>query len=364
MTALVSKLRNEIEQNGGIPFARFMELALYSPGEGYYERTQQIGRRGDFFTSVSVGNLFGELLAFQLAEWFENEAKPDSIKLQIIEAGAHDGRLASDILNWFQKQSQQIFQKLEYCILEPSTLRRSWQKETLQRFQNVKWAGDFSELAGDKSEIFRIIISNELFDSMPVHRVGWDAQIKSWFEWGVNFDGTQFVWKRLLENQNERISFPKIAPELMDILPNGFTTEICPVATDWYAQAAHSLDAGKMVTIDYGLLDEEFFVPARSHGTLRAFHRHHANAELLARPGEQDITSQVNFSALQNAGEMTGLKTEALISQTKFLTSIAGQMWTKPNGFGEWDASRRRQFQTLTHPEHLGRSFRVLVQSS
>ena len=104
-----------------------MGLALYSPGEGYYERPQKIGVEGDFYTSVSAGPLFGELLAFQFARWFAESQETAGKQLQIIEAGAHDGKLAMDALRWFRTGLPEVFSKLEYWIVEPSELRRTWQ---------------------------------------------------------------------------------------------------------------------------------------------------------------------------------------------------------------------------------------------
>ncbi len=359
MSALVAKLRTEIDRTGTISFARFMELALYSPGEGYYEQARPIGRSGDFYTSVSAGKLFGELLAFQFTEWLA-EAKEFG-QFQIVEVGAHDGQLAADILGWMNANAPEFFKSLEYWIIEPSAIRQSWQKETLCKVPSVKWAAELSEVSVvSGSKPHRIIFSNELFDAMPVHRLGWDAKTKKWFEWGVAWDGNQFAWKRILENQSSGIALPELAPELMEVLPDGFTTEVCPAAIHWWIEAASFLSSGKLLAIDYGLLAEDFFTPERSGGTLRAFSRHHATSDLLARPGEQDITGHVNFSALIKAGENAGLKTDALITQRKFLTEIAERSWEK---LGGWDANRRKQFQTLTHPEHLGRAFRVLIQS-
>jgi len=370
MSAIVSIMRKEIERIGAISFAKFMELALYAPGEGYYERRQTIGARGDFYTSVSVGSLFGELLAFQFARWFsENwDAPVSSLELpapplQLIEAGAHDGRLACDILNWIREFSPEIFSKLEYWIVEPSERRRAWQAASLAGFQNVKWADDLSVLSGNNAGAYRIIFSNELLDAMPAHRIGWDKMSKSWFEWGVYWNGEGFGWTRLPNDQRSEISFPSLVPGLSDVLFDQFSTEVCPAASRWWSDAAKLLCRGKIVGVDYGLLAEEFLVPERRSGTLRAFFRHHASSDLLARPGEQDLTAQVNFSELKIAGENLSLNTEALIAQASFLTEISRLTWRNPDGFGDWDANRRRQFQTLTHPEHLGRPFRVLIQS-
>ena len=117
------------------------------------------------------------------------------------------------------------------------------------------------------------------------------------------------------------------------------------------------------MTIDYGFTADEMFSPSRTSGTLRAYFHHHVTDNLLANVGEQDLTAHVNFSAIQAIGESAGLTTESFSTQSQFLTQIAGRIWKNPETFDEWDASCTRQFQTLTHPEHLGRAFRMLVQS-
>jgi len=117
------------------------------------------------------------------------------------------------------------------------------------------------------------------------------------------------------------------------------------------------------MTFDYGLNAEEFFTPERKDGTARGYYRHRQMTDLLARAGQQDITAQVNFTALQTAGEAAGLRTETLTSQEQFLTRVAGQALADEPAFGEWTAERKRQFQTLVHPEFFGRAFRVLVQT-
>ena len=150
---------------------------------------------------------------------------------------------------------------------------------------------------------------------------------------------------------------------LLDVLPDGFTIELCPAREDWWREAAGLLASGKLLTIDYGLEAEEFFTPERKDGTLRAYHRHQPSREVLANPGEQDITAHVNFSSIQTAGESMGLKTDCFLTQAQFLTGIAANTWKGEANFGEWTTERTRQFQTLTHPEHLRRAFRVLIQS-
>ena len=353
-----------------MPFARFMELALYCPEHGFYEREKDsIGRRGDFYTSVSVGPLFGEMLAFQFAEWRE-EVRSAECGVRLVEAGAHNGKLAKDVLTWLQLQRPKLFAQIEYCIIEPSARRRQWQAETLGEFGNkIRWVNKLSDLDPRPSTLdprpFTVVFSNELLDAFPVHRLGWDARAKTWFEWGVARDEGKFIWTRMPQPKipNSKFQIPNLPDDLLALLPDGFTTEVCPGAENWWREAAGLLEHGKLLTLDYGLTAEEFFHPARRDGTLRAYHRHRVSQDLLANVGEQDLTAHVNFTALQAAGEAAGLMTEAFVTQAKFLTGIAGKIWQAPQSFGEWTAAHTRQFQTLTHPEHLGRSFKVLLQT-
>jgi SAM-dependent MidA family methyltransferase len=359
MKTLAEVIHREILAQGGvIPFVRFMELALYCPNLGYYEaKTDRIGHRGDFYTSISVGNLFGQLLAFQFSEWLEPLQTQNS-KLQIVEAGAHDGQLARDILTWLQSNRAALFEKIEYTVVEPSVERQQWQRETLKGF-NVHWLSQFDA----STHVNGMIFSNELLDAFPVHRFGWNAKRKKWFEWGVAASGDKFEWAKMEDREIKLPSFLLSLPStLLEILPDNYTVETSPAAESWWRAAANSLDRGKLMAIDYGLTEDELFSPSRKNGTLRAFFQHHFATDILANPGRQDVTAHVNFSAIQKAGETAGLKTEIFFTQAKFLAKIL-EKTIKDKNFGEWNPAHTRQFQTLTHPEHLGRAFRVLTQS-
>jgi SAM-dependent MidA family methyltransferase len=381
VNALSQIIRAETAVRGVLPFARFMELALYCPIHGYYEtQKDNVGRGGDFITSVSTGALFGQLLAFQFAGWLKNEVRSQKSEVRIIEAGAHDGKLAADILNWLQSHRPELFDRLEYCLIEPSVRRQDWQREILKPFApRVRWFSSFSEMVGRDSvepkpnKNHGIIFSNELLDAFPVHRYGWDAKNKKWFEWGVAVEGEKFVWARvpdtLAPRSGERDGVRGALPPstfnlqpsgLESVLPDGYTIENSPAAENWWREAAGVLERGKLVAIDYGFAGDEQFSPARTNGTLRAYFRHHVSDDLLANVGEQDLTAHVNFSAIQKAGEAVGMKTEFFGTQSKFLTEILKTQNAIPNS---QLAIFPRQFQTLTHPEHLGRAFRVLVQS-
>lgn len=358
MTMPAAAIREEILKNGIISFARFMELALYCPETGYYETKKDIvGQRGDFITSVSTGPLFGQLLAFQFAEWLKEIHATE--RLSLVEAGAHTGQLAGDILAWLQAHRPQLFDQIEYVILEPSPRRREWQQETLKPFASqVRWLPRFN--APILQRFNGIIFSNELLDAFPVRRFGWDAAKKECFEWGVALEGENFCWAKIRQ-PGLPISILQAPSSLLEVLPDNYVIESSPTAEKWWSEAAESLAHGKLMTIDYGHAAEEMFSPARLNGTLRAYHRHRVTDDLLANPGEQDLTVHVNFTAIQRAGEAVGLRTEQFCTQPQFLTRILQRAVTEKT-FAAMDAKQVRQFQTLTHPEHLGRAFRVLVQ--
>jgi SAM-dependent MidA family methyltransferase len=353
MNSLILQMQEEVKRHGPISFARFMELALYAPGLGYYERQRDIGRCGDFFTSVSVGPLFGELLAFQFAQWLGHEG-------QIIEAGAHQGTLAADILGWLQRRRPELFARLEYCLVEPSPTHRKWQEQTLRDWlPKIKWLSDVTE-AGP-TQAGRIIFCNEFLDAMPVHRFAWDGQ--KWQECLVACEKGVFTWQQAAPPSELAKELPEISPELAKILPAGFVIEHSPAAVAWWKKAAATLAHGKLLTLDYGLAGAELFRPERSSGTLRTYARHHPGGGLLDNPGESDITAHVNFSAIEAAGRAAGLATEGFVEQGKFLTQILAQTEAEPGVFEAWTPARTKQFQTLTHPEHLGRAFRALIQT-
>jgi SAM-dependent MidA family methyltransferase len=332
-------------------------------------------RRGEVNTSNSDKLRFREHATKSVSR-----AGPQPSTLNLVEAGAHDGKLAKDILSWLQLKRPELFRQIDYWIIEPSAQRQEWQKETLKDFTpRVRWLSDFEniKLQTPPPELTGVIFSNELLDSMPVHRFGWDAAKKRWFEWGVAVDGEKFVWARcpdsLAPQSGERVgmrgalenspsSMFHLPSSLLDVLPDGYTIETCPAAESWWREAANVLGRGKLMTIDYGQTAEELFSPGRLRGTLRAYFRHHASGDLLANVGEQDLTAHVNFSVIRTAGESAGLKTESFQTQSQFLTRILEKA-SKDNFLGEWTPARARQVQTLTHPEHLGRAFRVLVQS-
>ncbi|PAW81290.1 MAG: hypothetical protein B9S33_16820 [Pedosphaera sp. Tous-C6FEB] len=373
-------LREEIARTGPVSFARFMEVALYLPEHGYYERSSKVvGRRGDFYTSVSVGRLFGELLAFQASEWLDELAarNPDRGPRQIVEAGAHDGQLAEDMLNWLQRSRPDLWEHLEYWIIEPSARRRAWQEDRLKTFApKVRWFNAWAELPA--ASVSGVIFANELLDAFPVHRLAWSQATQEWREWGVTSVEAGFQWTYLpklhpavaeladpaaalgdMDVGERRAAWQAIAP----LLPDGFIIERAPTALHWWTAAARSLGHGWLWTLDYGHRSGAALHPAKPQGTLRAYRDHQLVEDLLAALGTQDLTAHVDFSAVARAGEESGLATVGLTDQSSFFSNLARKAMQSPATFGEWTRERTRQFQTLTHPDHLGRSFAALVQA-
>jgi SAM-dependent MidA family methyltransferase len=344
-------LRAKIEENGPLSFADYMATALYEPSLGYYSRhARQVGRGGDFFTSVSVGPLFGELLARRfLREWREMESPS---RWRIIECGAHDGSLAADILRALSQLDPQAFSDLEYVIPEPLPALQSAQRETLAHFP-VRFVSDVDELVADP--LPGIAFGNELLDALPFHVVEW--QSGGWRECRVGTDSSgEFVWETAHE-----IDDPALVSALTELgnhFPDGYRTEIRTKVHQFLKPLTQALTSGLLLWPDYGFARPELYHPDRKSGTLRTFSKHRAAENPLTTPGEIDITAHVDFTAVAEAAISLGCVPLAFRNQGSWLTEI-GRDWLLSLE-GRPDPTALRQFQTLTHPAHLGGSFHVL----
>jgi SAM-dependent MidA family methyltransferase len=367
----VSELSNiiadEIRRNGPITMARFMELALYCPVYGYYERdADRVGKQGDFLTSVSVGSVFGELLGACFARWLATLNASDGREVHIVEAGAHDGRLALDVISWLLQKCPEMIENLQYHLVEPSNTRREWQRQNLREFGSlIRWSPGWAELRRDTRGVRGVIFSNEILDALPVHRLGWDRGRQMWFEWLVNEEGGAFVWSRGGVPRESLLGcLDEMVPQsMLSVLPEGYVVEVCPAAVDWWDNAARSLEQGWLVTFDYGFDPGQEVRPERIQGTLRAYQHHQVSTDVLLNPGEQDITAHVHFGSVRSAGERIGLGTEFFGEQSRFLSQLLQQGSQADQSWPSGDAKRLRQLKTLIHPAHFGRSFKVLVQS-
>ncbi|MCE0484659.1 MAG: SAM-dependent methyltransferase [Methylacidiphilales bacterium] len=351
MTKLAKIIQAEIRTGGAMSFERFMELALYQPGLGYYVGTNgptRIGRRGDFYTSVSVGPLFGRLLGRQFFQMWEILGNPDPF--WVMEQGAHDGQLARDILEWAEAEAPGFFEAMHYAVVGGTEFANEAGPNRITWFENL------GALAGKKP--VGVVFSNELVDAFPVRViVGREGQ---WKERRVMIDENgSFGWTeaKMGEELDEAATSLPLPPL------EGYVTEINLRARRWMEEVARMMSRGYVVTIDYGFPASVYYAPFRTAGTLTAYVKHRRVDDVLAEPGEHDLTAHVDFTALARAGEKAGLSTLGFVDQQRFLMGIAHDELSGAAGPNAGIEKNQAAWNTLTHPEHLGTTFQVLVQA-
>lgn len=327
-----------------MPFRDFMEHALYHPEFGYYASGRaRIGRKGDFFTNVSVGPLFGRLLARQFAHEWQRLGQPPEFR--IVEQGAHGGDFAADALGGLREFAPDCFAATRYLIVEPSAALTTRQQERLAGLP-VEWSDSLESV----ERFIGVHFSNELPDAFPVHVVRWAEGV--WKERRVKSDGDTLVFcdapicDPALTAACERIPLP---------LPEGYTTEVNLSAQGWIRSVANRIDRGSMLVVDYGYSREEYYAPERVEGTLSAYSQHRREPDPLARPGEVDLTAHVDFTSLIEAGEAAGLKLAEFTDQHHFAVRLGMEHFADGA-----NAHEHRAFMTLMHPQFMGRAFRVL----
>jgi SAM-dependent MidA family methyltransferase len=344
---LAQLIREEIARAGGaIDFARYMALALYAPGLGYYSAGKtKFGAAGDFVTAPEISPLFARCLAVQCAQVLHALGGGD-----VLEVGAGSGRLALDLLTALDAQGAL---PNRYLILELSADLRARQTQLLherapQLAARVRW---LSELPAD----FRgAVIANELLDAMPVERFRVGAHGIEQMQVCVEDD--RFVW-------NAHPAPAALAAQVSPLdLPVGYVSEINPQAQAWVASIAARLTAGVVLLIDYGFPRAEFYHPQRSQGTLMCHYRHRAHGDPLILVGLQDITAHVDFTAIAEAGRDAGLTVLGYTSQAAFLLALGLTRFAEETP----DDTRARlsvaqQIKTLTLPSEMGELFKVIA---
>jgi SAM-dependent MidA family methyltransferase len=320
---VIERLRTEIASAGGwISFARYMELAL----ESYYGRSdRQFGAHGDFVTAPELGSLFGRTLARQLRE----------IDGPILEVGAGSGALAETLLAELER---------EYLILETSAALRSRQAARL---------GGRVKFLGRLPERFRgVVLANEVVDAMPVHAVGWRTS-------GVVERGVcaHLTWETRPASGAVLEEARKIA------VPVPYDSEIGLAGQAWMRTVAERLDQGAIFVIDYGFPRREYYHPQRSMGTLMCHAQHRAYGDPFERPGEQDITAHVDFSALAQAARESGLEVLGYATQAQFLVNCGiTEVLAQANLENALHyAPIAAEAQKLLSPAEMGELFKVLA---
>ncbi len=355
---LVLSLRKQIDSIAGIPFAEFMEQALYHPEHGYYTAGRvRIGKQGDFFTSSSVHSCFGRLIARQLEQMWQLLGQGSFV---IAEQGAGEGHLCLDILDALAENSPEFYAHIEYRLIEISSDNRQRQEQILQQHLaagRIIWCG-LSDLSGMQG----CFISNELIDAFPVHLIEKHAgELQEVYV--VNGEEGFCEELRPLSTNLIKKYFQRIGIEPAA----GNRCEVNLAACDWMQRIAAVLKRGFVLTIDYGYLAEELYAPYRHAGTLLCYYQHQINENPYQRIGSQDMTAHVDFTTLQDIGRQQGLNTLYFGQQYQFLMGLGFLEMLIELETREPDPKKaqglRMNLKTLILPEGgMGDSFKVLIQ--
>jgi len=328
---LLERIRAEVKTSGNwIGFSRYMELALYEPGLGYYAGgSAKLGAPGDFATAPELGTLFAQTLARQVAELLQpGEA--------ILEFGAGSGALAETLVEELSPE--------RYLILETSAELRARQEARLGK--RARWIDRLPEH-------FRgVVLANEVADAMPVHALAWRAN--GIMERGVD---DKLAWA-------ERPAAGELLAAARRIeVPLPYESEIGLVGRAWMKLLAARLERGALLVIDYGFPQREYYHQQRTMGTLMCHYRHRSHGDVFFHPGLQDITAHVDFSALARAAREGGLEVLGYANQAQFLINcgITGVLEREDASDVVRYAPRAAEAQKLLSPAEMGELFKVLA---
>lgn len=357
MNALQQQLIEDIRANGPLPFVDYMEYCLYAPGHGYYDSGKAIfGAEGDFITAPELGSLFARTLAQQVLHLSQTLGDYD-----LLEVGAGSGKLAVDILTALHKLDRL---PNRYRILEKSPHLRQRQKKQLDAANlplTIEW------LSEPPAEPWQgILIANEVLDALPVEhftvtgngieRIAVTVNEKDELN-GCTTPATDELKTAVQQLQQQLLDQHKIE------WPLPYTSEVCLELPSFFTDLSANLTKGNLLFIDYGYLRHEFYHPQRHMGTLVSHHGHQGHFELLANPGEQDITAFVDFSAAGEIAEACGLEVINYQTQAHFLID-AGIEQVMSDALMQSDAQSARalshEMKLLMLPGEMGEKFKVL----
>jgi SAM-dependent MidA family methyltransferase len=349
------RLTAEIESAGGaLPFDRYMETALYEPGLGYYVNgRRKFGEAGDFVTAPEVSPLFSRCLARQVAECLRNLGGGS-----VLEVGAGSGRMATDMLT--ELETLDALPE-RYQILELSPSLQQAQFDTLSHgvphlLPRVVWLTEMPA-AG----FHGVLVGNELLDAMPVHRF---RRVEgAWQELAVGVEGGTFCdrWKPL-QSPGLAEALEKLWPDATGV-SEGYSSELNMRLAPWLKAVAASLDAGYVILIDYGYAQREYYHVERSLGTLICHFRHRAYADPYLLPGLQDMTANVDFTALAEAAVALGFELSGYTTQAHFLidSGLEQMLSTSDPNDLKRHLSLMQGVKKLTLPGEMGERFKVMA---
>lgn len=344
-------IRSEIDVSGGyIPFVRFMELALYAPGLGYYAAgAQKFGNEGDFVTAPEISPLFSRCLARQCRQVLQKIGRGG-----VLEFGAGSGVMAADIL----LELERLHSLPErYWILEVSADLRERQQIFLKTriphlFDRISWLDSWptEPFAG-------VILANEVLDAMPVHRFRYSSEgIQEFY---VGWENNQFIW-RLAASKNEALI--KLTAKLsIELEHEYYDSEINLLLPEWIKSVSECLNQGLILFIDYGFPKHEYYHADRTMGTLMCHYRHRCHCDPLILVGLQDITAHVNFTDVADVGVATGLQVVGFTNQAAFLLNCGLLDLVSGGDSMHVQLKLSQQIQKLTSPNEMGELFKVIA---
>ena len=356
--SLPDRLRARVRDHGPISFRDWMAAALYDTTAGYYcRRRDRQGRSGDYRTTPEMSPVFGEVCARYFMKSFFDLGAPD--ELTICEVGAGGGHCAAAVLSTLQRESPQVLAATHYIIDEISEDARA---QALARLAPFESRIEFRSLAELGPLPFALIFSNELIDAFPVNRViGRRGKLRELYV-DVN-EGNEFVW--IEQDLSDPVAAYCAGIKLQ--LDEGQVYEVNLAANEFIARAARLIQQGLLITVDYGAARSELLHDrGRFNGTLRAFHRHAFIDDLLQEPGENDLTTTIDWTQMQERGAVCGFETLRLEALDQFLLKegaleVIGNLGTRVRDVAEllsFNAGARE----LIMPNGMAAAFQVLVQ--
>lgn len=338
-----------IHELSPLDFANYMHLCLYHPEYGYYaQEPRQVGREGDFFTSVSCGPLFGILIAEHIAAWWRESTITGPWR--ILEPGANNAALALDILHYLRRHHADAFLDLEYVTIDPLPIPRQFQERALAGFgEQVRCLADTSHL----SPCPTFVVANEVLDAFPCHLI--ERGPDGWKEVWVESTGEDNLLREVQRDCS--LTLPAILSS--DEYTAGYRTEIRETPDAFIESLRRCMTHGRMLFFDYGFAQPEYYDPQRTSGTLRVYRNHQASEDALETPGLSDLTAHVDFTAVMECADLAGMKAVRFEPQEFFLSRLMQSLLAQ----GNWEESWQRNLQTLVHPAHLGGKFHALELS-
>ena len=344
---LLSNIKAEIKQTGNMSFSRYMELALYAPEFGYYRNAlKKFGKTGDFVTAPEISSLFSECVANQCSEVLQTLNGGD-----ILEFGAGSGAMAADILCALQKKNQL---PNHYYILEISAFLKSTQAKTIQAkipnyFDHVVWLTALPE-----EPINGVILANEVLDAMPVHQFSWHKGIK---ERCVTIENNELA-SCISEKENHALIAQVEKYNIQ--FSEGYTSEVNLYLPGWIKSISKCLSRGAVLIMDYGFPRHEYYHSDRNAGTIMCHYRHRAHSNPLILPGVQDITAHLDFTAVAESAEESGLTVSGFTNQAAFLINCGLMSLIDDTCDEKARFLQNQQILQLTMPSEMGELFKVI----